>query len=75
MYFVLALDEMHVRALSQFACLFLVKSQLELVRLSREVGTGTDGTPAGGVWLKLNVCLFPPENQEHKARASRSRAS
>ena len=42
----------------------------------RSVGTGTDGTPAGGVWLGLNVCFFSLENQEHnKARASRSRAS
>ena len=41
----------------------------------RPVGTSTDGTPAGEVWLRLNICFFPLENQEQKARASRSRAS
>ena len=24
----------------------------------RSVGTGTDGPPAGGIWLRLNVCFF-----------------
>ena len=38
----------------------------------RPVGTSTDGTPAGGVWLRLNVCFLSLENQEqHTARASR----
>ena len=40
---------------------FFVKIQLELVRVVRETSrhrTGTDGTPAGGFWFRLNVCAL-----------------
>ena len=50
---VIALDEVHSSAVLSLLVFVFVKSQLELVRMWRErpVGTGTDGAPAGGVWL------------------------
>ena len=70
--------KMHSSAVLSLLVFLFVKSQLELVRASVEryrVGTGTDGTPAGGGRLRLNVCCFSLENRQQKARASRSRAS
>ena len=45
--------------------------------MERPVGTtGTDGTQAGGVRLRLNFTVFfPSENQEQMAPTLRSRAS
>ena len=50
---IITLDEMHSSAVLSFLVFFFVTSQLEFVRVWREttVGTGTDGTPAGGVRL------------------------
>ena len=57
---------------------FFVKLQLELSECrererERPVGTGTDGTPAGGVWLRLNVCFFFPWKTKNKRLALRAR--
>ena len=60
---------MHSSAVLSLLVLFFAKPQL--VRVWRET---TVGTPAGEVWLRLNACFFSLEDQEQKARASRSRA-
>ena len=62
----IALDEMHSSAVLNLLVFFFVTSQLELVRVwtGTTVGTGTDGTPAGGVWLSDRTSvLFSLENQ------------
>ena len=73
----IALDEMHSSAVLSLLVFCFVTSQLELVRVWRETSRHQHRRQpsTGAVWLRLNVCYFSLENQEQKARASRSRAS
>lgn len=74
----IAFDEIHSSALlSLLVCvLMLLKSQLELVRGTietspgrlRQVRTGTDRTPAGGVWLRRSVCVLAIGTRARKGR-------